>query len=206
MPPLRSFALRLVVIAALLLACSQWFSEPLVRPLLPLFAWTVEQADDHLAVQRVEIDAEKKGVYLSIETRLKRPLQLDAEHWLFPDTSPPASQGMLVGAVLQPLVVLLAIVLAWPARTRREALWRGLLSLPAAVALVLADAPLGLAGALLDFRQVAPAAPVSPLVHWNDFLQSGGPLAMAICAAVLVVALGERLGRAAQARPSPAAP
>ncbi|MBV8659591.1 MAG: hypothetical protein JO142_17350 [Burkholderiales bacterium] len=190
---LPSVAWRLVLATALLLALGQSFSAALLRPLLPLYGWAIAQADDRLAVRRVDIETDKKGVFLEVEATLARPLQLDTTHWVFPDASPRLAQGVLVGTVLQPLILLLAVVLAWPARTRGEALLRGLIALPVLAALALADAPLSLAGALLDLREIAPGAAVSPLVPWNDFLQTGGRAALAVCAAALVVTLGQRL-------------
>ena len=52
----RDFALRLVLIAAILLALSQVFARTLVTPLLPVFVWVIEAADARYRVDSIAID------------------------------------------------------------------------------------------------------------------------------------------------------
>jgi len=61
------------------------------------------------------------------------------------------------------------------------------------VLLFATNAPLALVGAMWDFREYFPNMEVHPLVYWNDFLQTGGPVVMAIAAGVLVVSETDRL-------------
>lgn len=68
---------------------------------------------------------------------------------------------------------------------------RLLLAVPVIVLLLVVNVPLGFVGVMLDFREHFPDIPVA-LVYWNDFLQTRGPLALAIAAAILVGAVADR--------------
>lgn len=115
-----------------------------------------------------------------------------------------ARPAILIGSVLQPVILLLAIVLAWPV-TRLWALpARLLLAVPMMVLLLVVNVPLGFVGTMQDFRENVPEAPVSIMVYRNDFLQTGGPLALAIAAGILVVSAADRWVERPKNEPSPA--
>lgn len=64
--------------------------------------------------------------------------------------------------------------------------------MPVIALLLITNVPLGFVGVMQDFREYFPDIPVTPLVYWNDFLQTGGPLALAIAAGVLVASAPDR--------------
>jgi len=69
---------------------------------------------------------------------------------------------------------------------------RLLLAVPVIALLLITNVPLGFVGVMLDFREYFPDIPVAPLVYWNDFLQTGGYLVLAIAAGILVAAAADR--------------
>jgi hypothetical protein len=103
----------------------------------------------------------------------------------------------LLGSVLQPAILFLSIILAWPCAHLAVLSARLLLAVPTIALLLVINVPLGFVGVMLDFRESFPDIPVAPLVYWNDFLQTGGPLALAIAAGVLVVSAADRWVRLA---------
>ena len=92
-------------------------------------------------------------------------------------------------------ILLLAIILAWPAAPLQAFLARLLIAVPI-MALLLVNVPPDFVGVMQDFREYLPTANVTPLVYWNDFLQTDGPLALAIVAGILVVSAADRCMRA----------
>lgn len=94
------------------------------------------------------------------------------------------------------VILLLAIILAWPAARLQAFLARLLIAVPIMVLLLVVNVPLDFVGVMQDFREYLPTAHVTPLVYWNDFLQTGGPLALAIVAGILVVSAADRCMRA----------
>lgn len=94
------------------------------------------------------------------------------------------------------VILLLAIILAWPAAPLQAFLARLLIAVPIMALLLVVNVPLDFVGVMQDFREYLPTANVAPLVYWNDFLQTGGPLALAIVAGILVVSAADRCMRA----------
>ena len=191
----RNFALRLVIIAAILLALGRYFAVPLVTPLLPAFAWLAEAADDRFRIDSIAIVKLRNETFIEAKVTPTGTLIISNRRILFPGSAVRFSPRTLLGSVLQPIIPLLAIVLAWPASNSLAMSMRLLLAVPLAVVLLAINYPLGLLGVLLDFREIFPDAPVRALVYWNDFLQTGGPLALAVAAGVLVVSAGDALAR-----------
>ena len=184
---IHRFAIRLVVFAALLLAVAHLFESRLVTPLLPVFGWTLEHADPRFRVDDIQIERQKTGSVIQFKVSPVRVL-------VFGDlvVTPAAGRFMtpstLVGSALQPVILLLAIVMAWPATSLGALAVRLAVSLPAVVVLIVLNVPLAIAGHMLDVREYLPGGPVAPLVYWNDFLQTGGALVLAIGSAALVLA------------------
>jgi hypothetical protein len=132
-----------------------------------------------------------RSIVIQLQATPVRPLVL-GNNVLLPGGGLQFAPTVLVGSVLQPIILFLAIVVAWPARGVSTMTLRALLSMPVIVLLLATNAPLGLVGAMLDFREILPAVPVDPLVYWNDFLQTGGPLVIAIAAGILIMSLTDR--------------
>ncbi|TXT23833.1 MAG: hypothetical protein FD131_5141 [Rhodocyclaceae bacterium] len=173
---LRSFAIRLVIVVVILLTLGRVYGSTIVAPMLPALIWVIEAVDDRLRVDHAFMI---RMLFLG-----DRMLMPDAQLHFDPTT--------LLGSVLQPVILMLAIILAWPAVRLQVLPARLLFALPMMVFLLVVNVPLGFVGVMQDFREYLPAAPVTPLVYWNDFLQTGGPLALAIAAGILVVSAADR--------------
>lgn len=189
--PLRDFALRLVVIAAILLTLGRVYASAVVTPMLPAMAWVIEAVDDRFRVEQMRIAERKADTFIELKATPVRIFML-GHRVLMPDAKLFFEPAVLVGSVLQPVILFLAIVLAWPGIRLKTIGLRLLLAVPAIVLLLVVNVPLGFVGVMLDFREYFPDIPVAPMVYWNDFLQTGGPLALAIAAGILVGAAADR--------------
>lgn len=188
---LRSFAIRLVILAAILLTLGRVYGTTIVSPMLPALSWVIEAVDDHLRVDHASIVNRSADTVIQLKVTPIRILVI-GDRMLMPDAQLHFDPTTLIGSVLQPVILLLAIILAWPV-TRLWALpARLLLAVPMMALLLVVNVPLSFVGVMQDFREYLPTAPVTPLVYWNDFLQTGGPLALAIAAGVLVVSAADR--------------
>ncbi|MFN0315897.1 MAG: hypothetical protein ACKVQA_12775 [Burkholderiales bacterium] len=192
---LRNFVLRLVFFAAILLALGRVFAIPLVTPLLPAFGWLIEAYDNRFRVDSLSIATRKAGTMIESKIRSVGVIIVDRQRALYPDAKLVFTPSALVGSVLQPIILLLSIVLAWPLASGWALTLRLLLSAPMILFLLGINFPLGLIGAMLDFREILPSAPIHPMVYWNDFLQTGGPLALAAAGGVLVVSSADAMAR-----------
>ncbi len=193
--PLES-GLRLALALVLLLLVSGRFGSALVTPLLPAFAWEIGLVQPevrilHLAIGRngadtvIRVDA-APAVVVVVAGRLL-PL---APQSRFHASTP-------LGHVLQPLIICLAILAAWPAGRPMHYLLRTIFGIPLLALLPLLDVPLVLAAelqaSLLDLA--APGA-FSPLIAWKDFLEGGGRLVLGGTAAAIAVAPAEAMAPA----------
>lgn len=188
---LRSFAIRLVILAAILLTLGRVYGTTLVTPMLPALTWLIEVVDDRLRVDHAIIVTRSADTIIQLKVTPIRMLFL-GDRMLMPDAKLHFDPTTLLGSVLQPVILLLAIILAWPVAHLRAFPVRLLLAVPMMVLLLVVNVPLGFVGVMQDFREYLPAAPVTPLAYWNDFLQTGGPLALAIAAGILVVSVADR--------------
>jgi hypothetical protein len=189
--PLRDFAIRLVIIAAILLTLGRVYASAVVTPMLPAMAWVIEAVDDRFRVEQMRIADRKADTFIELKATPVRMFML-GKRVLMPDAKLFFEPAVLVGSVLQPVILFLAIILAWPGSRLKTFGVRLLLAVPVIALLLVVNVPLGFVGVMLDFREHFPDIPVAPLVYWNDFLQTGGPLALAIAAAILVGVAADR--------------
>jgi hypothetical protein len=188
---LRSFAIRLVIVVVILLTLGRVYGSTIVAPMLPALIWVIEAVDDRLRVDHAFIVDRSADTVIQLKVTPIRMLFL-GDRMLMPDAQLHFDPTTLLGSVLQPVILMLAIILAWPAVRLQVLPARLLFALPMMVFLLVVNVPLGFVGVMQDFREYLPAAPVTPLVYWNDFLQTGGPLALAIAAGILVVSAADR--------------
>lgn len=188
---LRSFAIRLVILVAILLTLSRVYGTAIVTPMLPALTWVIEAVDDRLRVDDAVIANRSADTVIQLKVTPIRMVFL-GDRMLMPDAKLHFDPTTLLGSVLQPVILLLAIILAWPAARLRAFPTRLLLAVPMVAVLLVVNVPLGFVGVMQDFREYLPVAPVTPMVYWNDFLQTGGPLALAIAAGILVVSVADR--------------
>ena len=154
-----------------------WLLLPVLSPALGFVA-------DDFKILRVEMIDERKNASVGALAVLDRTLFLGGRA-IVPDGTQVMVVSTTVGTVLQPLLVALVWVLAWPARWAEMA-WRLLIA-------SLGDTPLSLAAWLWDaqIRSYEPGR-ASPLIWWNVFLNGGGRLALGLIAAALAIALAQR--------------
>ncbi len=188
---IRSFAIRLVILAAILLTLGRVYGTAIVTPMLPALTWVIEAVDNRLQVDQAFITNRSADTVIQLKVTPIRMLFL-GDQVLLPDAKLHFDPTTLLGSVLQPVILLLAIILAWPAARLWVIPVRLLVALPMMALLLIVNVPLSFVGVIQDFRESLPAAPVTPLVYWNDFLQTGGPLVLAIAAGVLVVSAADR--------------
>jgi len=196
-PPWRSVALRLVLATGVLLWLARVAEEALLQPLMPPLRMMVYATDSRFDVASAQLAQTKAGRVIELKVRLLQPLDVMPEQKgtrvVQPQPDTWVRLSTLASNVLQPFVPFLAILLAWPLsagwdEVRRRAAW----AVPAAALLLAINVPFSFNAMMLDFRPIWPDAPVHPLVLWNDFLQTGGALVLAMGAALLVVALANR--------------
>lgn len=192
----RHLVWRVVLATLLVLGAAHFYGRDAAKLLLPVLSPVLGFVADDFKIVRFELVEERKNASIGALAVLQRSLFLGGQA-IVPDGTQVMMVGTTVGTVLQPVLVALVLLLAWPARWGEMALRLAIASVLLSVVL-LADTPFSLA-AWLWHAQIKLYEPgrSSPLVWWNVFLNGGGRLALGLIAATLAIALAQR----ATARP-----
>jgi hypothetical protein len=184
--------LRFLLACVLLLTLAQSFGDDFVAALLPMFRWELGLLDDHYRILFLGLSSQGADSVVRLDVTLARPVIAGARV-IVPDSRGIATVTTLAGHLLQPVVLVLALIAAWPARKRAEYLLRAGCGLPLLVLLLMADVPFVLLAEIWSmFAESHAPGRFSPLVAWSAFLQSGGRLALALALSAFVVVAGQR--------------
>lgn len=198
--PADPLGARLVLATASVLVAAHVWSRDVVALLLPALSAALEFVADDFSILRVEFVSDRGNASIGALALLKHTIVLGGRA-VVPDDVSVMMVASTVGTVMQPLLVALVLVLAWPARVIEMAL--RLVAACTLIAIVLlADTPLSMAAWLWDIQLRAHApGRSSPLVWWNIFLNGGGRLALGLIAGVLSIAWArQRVGRSSDER------
>jgi hypothetical protein len=205
-PSLRELAIRLIGVGVLLFIAAHLLQFALIRPLLPVFGGAVELLAPQFTLEPVElIPAQSPTVRL--RANLLEPVEFAGRTvfpfgWLgrVPQGGYEVSQS-LTGLLQYPLLVML-IVLAWPAATLMILVLRVALGLPMAAFVLLCEAPMTMVAELWSLvrNQADPAATCYWMI-WSRFLMGGGGLLIAGILGATAVIVAQRLLRASPSRP-----
>lgn len=202
----RSIGLRLVLATAAVLAAAHLLSRDAVALLLPTLSTALGFVADDFKILRFDFFSERGNASIGALAVLNHTVVLGGRA-IVPDDVSVMMVGTTVGTVLQPVLVALVLVLAWPARWIEMAPRLAIVVALLAV-VVLLDTPLSMAAWLWDVQLRAhEPGRASPLVWWNIFLNGGGRLALGLIAGALSIALAQRMaGRETTLAPPKAQP
>jgi hypothetical protein len=186
-------AVRLVLASILLLVLFLVLEQSIVEAILPLFRWELGQLDDRYRILFFGLATQSADGVIRLDVTLVRPVVVGT-HVVMPDPRGFATVTTLSGNLLQPAVLMLALLAAWPARGSLEYLVRVACGLPLLILLLMADIPFVLLAQIwaMLVESHAPGQ-FSPLLTWSAFLESGGRMALALALAALTIALGRRM-------------
>jgi hypothetical protein len=188
-----------LAVAAVLIAAGAFFGPKLGALALPALRVVVELLAPDFLVKAITI-VQQDGQWL---------VRLDAEtgawcfaagHHIPPGMSMNATT--LLGHALQHPVLIFALIAGWPGIAPSV---RGMALLPAVLALAVvecADVPFVLVGSVWDLINANFAPNESGLlVHWMNFMNGGGRLALSLAAGATALSLAQFLDRQVHAAP-----
>lgn len=199
--PLLKAAIRFAIAYGILLTISVMFAEAIVSAVLPLFRWELTWLMADFRVIDLSIITSSSEHLVALKMEVARPVNLGG---IWP-VGAPVNSSTLLGHVLQPAVLALSILCAWPVggwRARGLLLFCGVI---AAAILLLCDVPVVLAGAIVDVMVASsPYPPTQPLllVALMNFLNGGGRLLLAFVAVVIALVFYAVAAKSLPGRPS----
>lgn len=184
---------RFLVAAVVCGAVVLGFEQELARAALPLLKAWIALVDGALrTVELAVVDVNGESTIRRLTTPLKT-LVLGTTV-LSVDERTVISTSALTGILFQPLVLGVALLLAWPWQRAAELAVRFGLGTALLLAIVFLDVPLMLCGyawlALIDAYE---PGRFSLLVDWADFMNAGGRFALVVLAAAIAVAVARKL-------------
>jgi hypothetical protein len=186
--------LRFLLASVLLLALAQVFGQDIVATMLPVFRWELGRLDDHYRILFLGLASQGADSVVRLDVTLARPVVVGARV-IFPDPRGIATVTTLVGHLLQPAIVLLAVLTAWPVRRLAEYPARFCCGIPLLAGVLMIDVPFVLLAEIWAmFVDRHTPGGFSPLIAWSGFLQSGGRLALALALSAFAVVIAQRAG------------
>ncbi len=195
MPQLRKLAMRLLVIAVLVLWSLSALERELIEPLIPAFRAAIGALDGRFVITDACLSLEDSNETVRFRANLSRPLRIEGK-----ELNPFGSQGLpdggyqiefTVGATLEYSSLLLIVVLAWPARYAREWALRLPLAVLLAALLPVITVPSTVIGELWHSVEIdADAHVLSYWLIWSRFLMGGGGLVLAVLFAGIAIGVG----------------
>ncbi len=178
---------RFVGAAVVLGALAVVLQGRLVGATLPMFrAWLGWIDDTYRTVDLSMIDLKGELVVQRIATPA-HPHAIGGVV-VYNDERSSLSTQVAAGIVLQPLVLAVALLIAWPWRSAAELALRLAAATPLMVLVMLLDVPMMLYG-FIWYQELSAvdAARFSALAYWADMMNAGGRFVLAIAAAALAV-------------------
>lgn len=177
------FALALALSFALTLAAAWWRGAELIEAMLPLTHTALVWIDDHFGILVLGVEHNWQDTVVKLRLNFVKLLVLGSQ------VVQPNPKGWLevvtpVGNMLQPLVIAPAIAAALPGRFVARLLRFGLAAL-LALGFLAIDLPVTLYAVAWDMLAYSAGLnDFSPLLAWNQFMQSGGRLGVALALGV----------------------
>ncbi|MDP2822671.1 MAG: hypothetical protein Q8O52_08320 [Sulfuritalea sp.] len=183
---------RFLAACVLLLAATHAWGQTVIEWLLPLFRIEIGWLEDRYRILGLSLATQGADSVVRLDVNLQR-IMVVGSHVIHPDPRGHAHVTTLTGHVLQPAILGLALLAAWPpgvaTRMAREYALRLVLGLAMIGIVLAADVPFVLLGELwaIAHERFSPGN-FSPLLVWTNFLQGGGRLALGLLAGAAGIA------------------
>ena len=189
--PLLNIAARFTLAIALLLTLNQFYGKAVTEAMLPLLRWEIAQLDDTYRILDLSLDREGRDTVVRLDVGLEKAIIIGGQA-LMPDPRALANVSTLAGHVMQPVLLCLAVILAWPARRAIKYPVRALVAFGGIALVILVDVPFVLWGELWNLHvSVYEPDRFSPLLIWKNFVQGGGRFVLGLGVGVMAVVAGQ---------------
>ena len=185
-------------IGVLLLTLTHHYGNLIINAIIPLYEWMIHQIDYRLDKILLYVAAFQGESFLQLDVELSQPFWVNFQQ-IAPTQPIYNSAGMAVANVLQPIVLVYTIILAWPAKRFIIFIYRILCAMPVIVLLMLLDMPFQLVNSTwqgLEQTLKLNIATTNWFSYWSDFLNGGGLIALSITSGLLVVGFVDLITKA----------
>ena len=185
-PTLRAL-IRFLAAAAVAGTVAVVAQDRLVAALMPAFREWLGWIDDTYRTLDLSVtDVDGEFVVQRVAT-LARPHAI-GERVVYPEADARLVSRAAAGLVLQPLVLAVGLLVAWPWRSAAELAIRFAVATPLTLMVVLLDVPMLLYGSLW-YQEISMLDPgrFSPVAYWADIMNAGGRFVLTVVATALAI-------------------
>jgi len=188
-------SLRFIFTGISIATLSHLLGQQIIQAMLPLLKFAITLFDSRITIHALGVINQHGAVVLACQSEVTRPFFIGAHLFLI-DTPLLSGSTIPVDFVLQPLVIFLTLVLAWPAQRKLDHAVRIGLGLPLILVLMLFDSPMQFIYMLWDSMEKQLQTPGDAhtwLMYWSDFLNGGGLIALSLSISVLAIAMTKHM-------------
>jgi hypothetical protein len=188
-------SLRFIFTGISIATLSHLLGQQIIQAMLPLLKFAITLFDSRITIHALGVINQHGAVVLACQSEVTRPFFIGAHLFLI-DTPLLSGSTIPVDFVLQPLVIFLTLVLAWPAQRKLDHAVRIGLGLPLILVLMLFDSPMQFIYMLWDSMEKQLQTPGDAhtwLMYWSDFLNGGGLIALSLSISVLAIAVTKHM-------------
>jgi len=167
--------------------------DTIINAMIPMYQWAIKFLDYRFDATVLSISKIQGENFLKLDVMLSQPFWLGAQQI---ELNQPIynSAGMPLGNVLQPLVIIITIISAWPLRQAITFIYRLLVSIPLILLIMMLDMPLQLINSSWQGFEKTLQLNIAT-TDWfgfcSDFLNGGGLMALSIACGLLAVGLAQ---------------
>jgi hypothetical protein len=180
-------------IGTALLILTYQLGDTIVHAMIPMYQWAIKFIDYRFDVTMLSISKNQGENFLQLDVVLSQPFWLGAQQ-IAPSQPLYNSAGMPLGYALQPLVIILTMILAWPTKQAITFIYRLLISIPLILLIMLLDMPIQLINSIWQgFEKMLQLdiATTNWFGFWSDFLNGGGLIALSIACGLMTIGLAQ---------------
>jgi hypothetical protein len=178
-----------------LLMLTHQLGDLMIKAMIPLCQWVIHQMDYRFDSTLLNITHLHGENFLQLDVVLSQPFWVESEV-MAPNQPIHDSAVISFSSALQPVVITLTIILAWPAKQFITYIYRLTIALPLILLVMSLDMPIQLVNSTwqgieknLQFNSQASIANISWFGYLSDFLNGGGLMALSIACGLLAIGL-----------------
>ena len=192
---LHKSSIRFLLFGLGFTAISHLYGHLLIQAIFPLYQLITTVLDSHIAVAHINIIQKYDQNFIQVDSVLSRQFFIGGHFFLLESTAP-SSFLMAVDLVLQPVIMLYTLILAWPVLVYKEYIVRLALGTLLLLILMALDLPLQIIYQhWVNVEKVLHTTGNAEgfLLFWSNFSNGGGLIALSLTIGMISIGIARRL-------------
>ena len=192
---LHKSSIRFLLFGLGFTAISHLYGHLLIQAIFPLYQLITTVLDSHIVVAHINIIQKYDQNFIQVDSVLSRQFFIGGHFFLLESTAP-CSFLMAVDLVLQPVIMLYTLILAWPVLVYREYIVRLALGTLLLLILMALDLPLQIIYQhWVNVEKILHTTGNAEgfLLFWSNFSNGGGLIALSLTIGMISIGIAKRL-------------